>query len=66
MGDFIRIPEASKMMNLSGGFIREHIKRKVPPFDKIGVRIPKEKTGHARDTYYIVRPRYEAYKRGEL
>ena len=34
MGDFIRIPEASKMMNLSGGFIREHIKRKVPPFDK--------------------------------
>ena len=65
-GDFIRIPAAAKMMNLSTGYVREHIKRGVYPFNKIGVRFPKEKTGNTRDSYYIIGPKYEAYKRGEL
>lgn len=66
MSDFMRIPEASRLMGLSVGYIREHIKRGVSPFDKFGVRIPKEKSGRVRDSYYIIRSRYEAYQKGEL
>lgn len=54
MKEIISAQEAGRILMIPSQAVREHIKRKIPPFDRLGYCIPKEKLGNRYCNQYLV------------